>query len=70
MSKAVIITSFIENAIDINSRVNSEDYVICADGGYDIAALQGIRPDLILGDFDSITGTLPEGIEIKRFKPE
>ena len=66
MSKALIITSFIENEIDINSRVNSEDYVICTDGGYDIATVQGIRPDLILGDFDSITGALPEDIEIKR----
>ena len=70
MSKAFIITSFIENEIDINSRVNSEDYVICTDGGYDIATVQGIRPDLILGDFDSISGALPGDIEIKRFKPE
>ena len=32
--------------------------------------VQGIRPDLILGDFDSISGALPGDIEIKRFKPE
>ena len=70
MSKTLIITSFIENEIDINSRINSEDYVICTDRGYDIATVQGIRPDLILGDFDSISGELPEDIEIKRFKPE
>ncbi len=70
MSKAVIITSFIENEINIRARLNSEDYVICTDGGYDIAYAQGIHPDLILGDFDSIQGELPENVEIKRFKPE
>ncbi len=32
MSKAVIITSFIENEINIRARLNSEDYVICTDG--------------------------------------
>lgn len=70
MNKAVIITSYIENPIDLKERINSEDYVICTDGGYDIAASQDISPDLLLGDFDSIRGELPQNVEIKRFQPE
>lgn len=70
MKKVVIITSYIENHINIKERLNSEDYIICTDGGYDIALQQGISPDLLLGDFDSIQNELPENIEIKRFKPE
>ena len=30
-----------------------EHYVICADAGYDTAVQYGIRPDLVIGDFDS-----------------
>lgn len=70
MNRAVIITSYIENPIDIKERLNSEDYVICTDGGYDIAMQQGISPDLLLGDFDSIKSQIPENVEIKRFRPE
>lgn len=70
MSKAVIITSFIEGILNIKALIDSENYVICTDGGYDIAVSQGIQPHLLLGDFDSIRSPLPENIEIKRFKPE
>lgn len=70
MNRAVIITSYIEGKIDIKKFINSEDYVICTDGGYNIAAENNIRPDMLLGDFDSIKGEIPSGIEIKRFAPE
>ena len=30
-----------------------EHYVICADAGYDTAVQYGVRPDLVIGDFDS-----------------
>lgn len=36
------------------------DYVIAADGGLTACRKEGITPDLILGDFDSL-GTVPEG---------
>lgn len=36
-------------------NVSNEDYVICADGGYDNALRAGIKVDLFVGDIDSYT---------------
>ena len=41
-------------------------FVICADAGYDTAVQYGIRPDLIIGDFDSSREKLPR--DIRTFK--
>ncbi len=41
----------------------SSDFVIAADGGYKYCINYGIVPNLIIGDFDSYLGTLPENIE-------
>lgn len=38
----------------LKSNIHSDDFVICADGGFDIANECGIIPDLLIGDFDSI----------------
>ena len=35
------------------------DYIICADSGYDYAKSAGLTPDLLIGDFDSISA-VPE----------
>ncbi len=45
-------------------------FVICADGGYDSAVRFGIRPDLIIGDFDSLEGQLPPDVETVRLHVE
>ncbi len=37
------------------------DYVICADGGYDTAIKSDIIPDLLIGDFDSINA-IPQNV--------
>lgn len=50
----------------IRSAVRCDDYVICADKGYHYAKLAGVTPNLIIGDFDSYTGELPEDIEVVR----
>lgn len=43
-----------------------EAYVICADGGLDTALANGISPNLIIGDFDSVVAVPPDNIEIIR----
>lgn len=50
-------------------RENS-GFIICADSGLHIAEKVGIAPNLIVGDFDSYIGSLPENIEIYRSVPE
>lgn len=47
----------------VRQTVRADDFVICADRGYAVAQAAGIVPDLIVGDFDSYTGDLPEAIE-------
>lgn len=44
--------------------IEKSDYIIACDKGLDYAASQGITPDLILGDFDSCSGRLPDDIPV------
>ncbi len=46
----------------IKSNINNDDYVICADSGFDITFKAGITPDLLVGDFDSIH-SIPDNVE-------
>ncbi len=38
----------------IKSNISENDYIICADSGYDMAVNANINTDLLIGDFDSI----------------
>lgn len=61
--RAVIIGSgSIKDCGYIKSKIRQDDYIICADGGYDHAAKLGITPDILIGDFDSVS-QLPEETE-------
>lgn len=46
-----------------------EDFIIAADGGYLHCQTVGLRPHLLLGDFDSLA-QIPEGMEILRYPSE
>ncbi len=46
------------------------DFVLACDRGLAYALDEGIRPDLILGDFDSYAGALPAGIPVLRYPVE
>lgn len=44
--------------------IETADFIIACDKGFEYAKEQGITPDLIIGDFDSFDGKLPDDIPI------
>ena len=54
----------------ITEHPRGDDLVIAADAGYENARTLGERPALLLGDFDSYKGEMPDGAEILRVPAE
>ena len=54
------------DACDVCVLPGEEDLVVAADGGLRLLEPLGIRPDVILGDFDSL-GFVPEGEQVRVF---
>ncbi len=52
--------------LDFEKRNN--DFIIAADGGYNHLKPKGIKPDAVIGDFDSL-GFVPEGDNVIRLNP-
>lgn len=50
----------------IRKQVFPEDFLVCADGGYETARRLELKPDLLIGDLDSCTEALPQDIEAIR----
>lgn len=44
-------------------KINPGDLVIAADGGYRYLLEKGVKPDIIIGDFDSL-GSIPRGANV------
>ncbi len=63
--KTCSIISFIEtDAAKLLAALDKNSYILCADNGYSYAKQCGITPDLIIGDFDSYKGNLPDNIPV------
>lgn len=56
----IIANGEIEDLRFYRSVITEEDFVICADGGSYLAYLLGVKPDMIIGDTDSIDKELVE----------
>lgn len=51
-------------------EIREDDYIICADSGFKYAERLGIRPDILLGDFDSYSAVGNEAKDLIRLPAE
>ena len=54
----------------LDFEVLPDDFVICCDEGYRYSKLLGIKPALMIGDLDSLTGEAPDDVELMRYRVE
>ena len=56
MSRCVIVSAGpFRDPVALAGRLSPEDYVIAADGGWQLATLMGVTPSVLVADFDSMT---------------
>ena len=68
--KAFIYTGGRIEPSGITEHPKSDDFRIAADSGYKNALALGEKIDLLIGDFDSYEGKLPDGVETVRLPAE
>jgi len=59
MQKCYIITAYIEGALSQIISPDESDFIICADGGYKKAIFYNLKPNIVIGDFDSYQKKAP-----------
>lgn len=57
------------NSDFIKTQYKDDDFVVCADKGYEFCKNAGITPDLIIGDFDSCQIDLPKDVKTIKLNP-
>ena len=65
--RCVIISGGERHAI---TGITPGDFVIACDRGYQYAAADGIKPDLVVSDFDSYGGTVASDVPVRRLPVE
>ena len=60
---------YLVGASELNEKPK-DGFVIAADGGLDRLIKMGVKPDLLIGDMDSVRCEIPSDIPCKRFKKE
>ena len=65
----IIITSYVDAPFDMKQALTQmeDPYIICTDGGFDLAKQAGITPHLLLGDLDSVQSRIPKELPLKTF---
>lgn len=66
MGKCIIIAPLYAGEHRAYLQPEPGDLLICADGGYDAAVRHGFKPDLVIGDFDSMPFEHVQGCECIR----
>ena len=62
MSKAIIVTGYLDSPHLLNTDLPEKAFVICADKGLLIARELGLRPNLLIGDYDSMAEPLDQDV--------
>ncbi|MBP5174219.1 MAG: thiamine diphosphokinase, partial [Clostridia bacterium] len=68
--KAFIYTGGTVYPDNITEHPRGDDLVIAADSGWKNALALGEKPAVLIGDFDSFTGSIPDGPEIITLQKE
>lgn len=66
----MIFTAYNQYGVNESLELSSDDFVICADGGYLYAQEANIVPDVVIGDFDSLKTQAREFGNIKKYPAE
>jgi len=62
--RCVVVTAYCEGDPKAAYDPQDGDFILCADGGWKLAETLGVKPDLVIGDFDS--SEAPEAGNIER----